>query len=236
MKKSIFIIPIYKRIELAKMCVERLIEQGNRLNFEVAIIGVLEDVEQIKCVNKIITNFDFTVAEKLNIAISHYSPNYKKTTIWGSDNFASDKAIEKLLNSKKSIVGFDKIYFYSTHDKKSYLWKSNKMTIGVGRTYQKSVLEKYNFKLYDDNLNRGLDTNAWNKYKKDYKETFLKIGKDWILDVKHEQNITSHDIFKVCEEVEKVWNISFDHLIPIDQKNTNKQNKKLNKYCWLKKY
>ncbi len=219
MKKAIFIIPIFKRIELATMCIHRLKNQSKTLNFDICIIGSEEDLENFDDVIKI--NKDGHVSDKLNLAIKTHSPNYEKTVIWGSDNFANDKVIERLLKSKSDVVGFDKIYFHSTHNRKSYIWNGQNMTIGVGRSYKREVLEKYDYKIYPNGVSRGLDTASNNLYKNDFKETVLKLGKDWILDVKHEQNITSHIILKSCQEVGAVWDIDFSHLVPKDDKNVN---------------
>ncbi len=209
---NVIIVPIYKRIPLAVKCLTRLIEQGKRLNFDMLIVGTNEDLEQLpnNCIKVI---HDNPVADKLNFALSKCK-EYSKVMIWGSDNLANDKAIERLFKSRAKVVGYDSIYFHSIKTKKWSKYTSNGMTIGVGRTYSKSLLEQLDYRLYDEGLERGLDTNARKKYDK---ETILKLGDDWVLDVKFEQNITSHAIVDLGEECEAIEGLDFSDLIPSER-------------------
>jgi hypothetical protein len=185
---NVLIIPIYKRIPLALRCINRLLEQSKRLNFDIVLVGVNEDLKQLpdECIK---LEHDNPVSDKLNFALKHCK-EYDKVMIWGSDNFASDSAIDRLFKSKAKIVGFDKIYFHSVKTGKWSQFQNKGMSIGVGRTYKKSFLKTLDYNLYDDGLNIGLDSNARQKYDK---ETILKLGNDWLLDVKFEQNITGLD-------------------------------------------
>jgi hypothetical protein len=216
------LIPIYKRIELAKMCVSRLVEQGQRLGFSVALVGSEDDLSNFEDVCKFVYE-DNTVSDKLNFAINQLRKS-QKVIIWGSDNFASDDVFERLIRSKSDIAGFDKVYFYSTHTGKSSLFiPDNKMSLGVGRTYSKKALEALNYEVYSSGKDKGLDTDAFNRYSGKVKETVLKLGKGWILDVKHEMNITSHEIVNMGQEIEPVWDIDFSHLEPKDLPNVPKK-------------
>lgn len=219
------LIPIYKRIELAKMCVSRLVEQGQRLGFSVALVGSEDDLNNFDSVEKFIHDNN-SVSDKLNFAINQLR-NSQKVIIWGSDNFASDDVFERLIKSKSDIAGFEKVYFYSTRTKKSTLFiPESKMSLGVGRTYSKKALEALNYEVYSSGKDKGLDTDAFNRYAGKVKETVLKLGKGWILDVKHEMNITSHDIVNMGQEVEPVWDIDFSNLEPKDAPNVPKKSKR----------
>jgi len=224
---NVIIIPIYKRIPLALRCVNRLLEQSKRLDFDIVLVGVKEDLNQLpnECIK---LEHDNPVSDKLNFALKHCK-EYDKVMIWGSDNFASDSAIDRLFKSKAKIVGFDKIYFHSVKTGKWSQFQNKGMSIGVGRTYKKSFLKTLDYNLYDDGLNRGLDSNARQKYDK---ETILKLGNDWLLDVKFEQNITAHNIVDLGEECEPIEELDFSDLEPTDKetvgfKNARKSIKKV---------
>jgi len=210
---KVVIVPIYKRIELAKLCISRLVEQGENLGFDVMIVGTKSDLDKLPegCIK---VYHDNPVSDKLNHALSHCK-DYSKVMIWGSDNFASDLAIERLFKSRSKIVGYDSIYFHRVKDGKWSIWSTDKMTIGVGRTYSKKALEAVDYKLYDKGLNKGLDNNARKKYDK---ETTLKLGDDWLIDVKYSSNITNHNIVDLGEECNPVGDIDFSELVETTEK------------------
>ena len=224
---NVVIIPIYKRVPLALRCVNRLLEQSKRIDFDVVLVGVKDDLKHFSndCIK---LEHDNPVSNKLNYALQHCK-DYDKVMIWGSDNFASDNAINRLFKSKSKVVGYDSIYFHSVKTGKWSRFKQKSMTIGVGRTYKKSVLQALDYKLYDEGLNKGLDSNARQKYDK---ETVLKLGNNWILDVKFEQNITAHNIVDLGEECEPIKELDFSDLVPTEKeqvgfKNARKTIKKL---------
>ena len=225
--KVVFVIPIYKRIELSKMCVERLKKQSKKLSFDILLVGDKEELNHFRGVKKVY--HQNIVSDKLNAAIQECK-GYDRVIIWGSDNFATDNILKPLINSDADIVGYDSIYFYSNRTKKASLFTTDKMSIGVGRSYSSKVLKKYGYEIYNKSANNGLDTIAFRQYQRHFKETILKLEEGYLLDVKHESNITSHAIVNVGKEVEPIWNdliIELNKLIPKENEKIKLINKKV---------
>lgn len=81
---------------------------------------------------------------------------------------------------------------------------------GAGRAIHRTVLEAFDWKLWDDNLNEGLDasmTNTLSKAKLDYQ--FIKVqSKGFVaMDVKTKENIHSIGEYqgRWCDDDEKKW-------------------------------
>ena len=226
--KAVFIIPIYKRLELTKLCVQRLVNQGKSLGFDVLCVGDLEAKEYCKGA-KFYEYENNPLSEKLNYAISKCR-GYERVIIWGSDNFATDNVLKPLIDTGADVIGYDSIYYYSNRTKKSSLYLTDKMSIGVGRSYSSKVLEKYDYEIYNKSANSGLDTIAFRRYKRDFKETILKLEDGYLLDVKHESNITNHAIVNVGKEVKPTWNdliIELDKLKPKESEKIKLINKEV---------
>lgn len=216
--KAVFIIPVYKRLELTRLCVSRLSKQGKRLGFDIICIGDSEAKEYCKGA-KFYEHDNDPLSDKLNFALSNCK-DYDRVIIWGSDNFATDEVLEPLIKSKEDIVGYDSIYFYSNRTKKASLYNANKMTIGVGRSYSCKLLERYNYELYSKKANSGLDSIAYNLYSLHYKEKVLNLQRGYLLDVKHEQNITNPLIVNIGQKVDPFWNdliVELDKIKPKDK-------------------
>ena len=219
--KAVFVLPIYKRLELTKLCVQRLVDQGKRLGFDVVCVGDLGDKEYCKGA-KFYEHENNPLSAKINYAISKCK-SYDRVIIWGSDNFATDNVLKPLIDTDVDVIGYDSIYFYSNRTKKSSLFTTDKMSVGVGRSYSGKVLEKYNYEIYNKSANSGLDSIAFRQYQRDFKETILKLEEGYLLDVKHESNITNHAIVNVGKEVKPIWN---DLIIELD-KLTPKESEKI---------
>jgi hypothetical protein len=69
----------------------------------------------------------------------------------------------------------------------------------VARLWTKPTLEKMEYKLYQDERNKGLDTNSkFNMLTNGIKEVRLPYNGHFIVDVKCEDNITSPEIIEIC--------------------------------------
>ena len=215
--KASFIIPIYKRYELTGLCVNRLAEQGSRLGFDVICVGDLEAKEYCKGA-KFYEHENDPLSDKLNFCLSKCK-KYDRVVVWGSDNFATDEVLKPLIDTEDDIIGYDSIYFYSNRTKKASLYTSNKMTIGVGRSYSRKLLEHFNYNLYRKKANSGLDTMAYNLYNLHFKEKVLNLQQGYLLDVKHEMNITNPLIVKIGKSVEPFWHDLITELDKIEPKD-----------------
>ena len=222
--KTVFIIPVYKRLQLTKLCVNRLVEQGNRLGFDVICVGDLEAKEHCKGA-KFYEHKNDPLSDKLNYGLSKCK-KYDRVVIWGSDNFATDEVLKPLIESKVDIIGYDSIYFYSNRTKKASVYTTKKMTIGVGRSYSRKVLEHFNYELYRLKQNSGLDSMAFNLYNLHFKEKVLNLQQGYLLDVKHEMNITNPLIVNLGTPVEPFWHdliVELDKIEPRDKEFINRK-------------
>jgi len=161
---------------------------------------------------------DFVFIEHPNLPLSNkinkllsYTKAYDGVIIMGSDDFISDSVLELYLNidaTKEVFYGFDNIHTYSVWDNKlgkdlSYTKTHN--TIGVARLWTKPTLDKMNYQLYSSGRNKGLDSDSKrNMLAKGIKEISIPYEGHFILDVKHELNITNPAIINTCETFEDV--------------------------------
>ena len=212
MNKLAVILPIYKREEITSLCFEHLLYQSKRFGFDVFVVGS-EGEKSENLVKKFGFNYvefeNNPLSEKLN-AILKYVKGYDGVILMGSDNFLSDSIIElykEIDCSIKAVYGFDDLHFYDVAANKlatkgSYN-RNRKMTIGVGRLFTKSLIEASNSVLWDEYRNSGLDNCCAKRIDKlggdhlfiPYDENFF------ILDVKHELNITNPCVINTCEVV-----------------------------------
>ena len=232
--KAIFIIPVYKRLELTRLCVSRLVAQGKRLGFDVICVGDKEAKEYCKGA-VFYEHKNNPLTGKLNFALTKCK-KYDRVIGWGSDNFASDEVLKPLIESNDDVIGYDSIYFYSNRTKKASLQFSKRMTTGVGRSYSREFLEKFKYKLYNKEADFGVDTIAFNNYNVYFNEKVLNLQQGYLLDVKHEMNITNPLIVNIGQKVEPFWNdliVELDKIKPKDKefikrKPINKQIKRNN--------
>jgi predicted HAD superfamily phosphohydrolase YqeG len=208
MNKLAVIMPIYQRHELTTLALKNLWHQWNKYGIDVFVVGSEGEASK-----ELVSNFGFNYLEYANNPISaklnavlNEAKGYDGVIVLGSDNFISDSIIEHYQTvdcSISAVYGFDDIHFYSTHLKRlatKSSYNSMRMSVGVGRLMTKKLLEAANYNIWNEAISKGLDTSASNRialvggqhikieYKKEY----------FMLDVKHELNLTNHDIIKTC--------------------------------------
>ncbi len=123
----------------------------------------------------------------------------------GSDDLISEEIIEHYMNNYAwnypSMVGFNMLHFYSVVEKKLIYFKgfpddtTFRLTMGAGRLFSRSILEKMDFNLWNESkLNRGLDSvvSTYLKYNRIGEEEIKMsdIPDGMILDIKTDTNIT----------------------------------------------
>ena len=208
MNRLAIILPFYKRPEITKICFENLQRQSVKYGVDVFASG--DDMSIVPNELNFIGFNNNPLSNKINNLIQ-YTKAYDGVIILGSDDFISDSVIELYLNidtTKQVFYGFDNIHTYSVWDNKlgkdlSYTKTHN--TIGVARLWTKPTLQNMKYKIYSDGLNKGLDNNSkQNMLSNGIKEIAIPYEGHFILDVKHELNITSPNIINTCETFESV--------------------------------
>lgn len=203
MNKLAIILPIWKRPEVTKLCLDNLRVQSEKLNFDVIVCGSEgEESKQLAEGFKYI-EVENVLSSKLN-ALLQECKEYDGVVLMGSDDFISDSIIKRYQKMKldsATMYGFSDLHFYevATSKFKTKGVYGGNMSIGVGRLFTKQLLEKHNYKLWEDGLMNGLDTSC-KKIVGDNEKVFKYTKTYFILDVKHELNITKHNIINTCTE------------------------------------
>jgi hypothetical protein len=199
--KIAVVVPFYKRHRLTSLCFKRLLSQSKKLKFDVVVAGSEgEDSKKIAKGLKYIEVENQPLGKKLN-ALLNECRKYDGVIIIGSDDFMSDSIIkmyQQMDISKEVYYSFNDIYIYSSRlgiIKSDFDYTRAGNGIGVARLYTKSTLEKMNYKIWEDNRPKGLDGNADKRLRaKGIKEIQLDLGNHFLIDVKIEQNISSHEM------------------------------------------
>lgn len=129
--------------------------------------------------------------------------------LMGSDDIVSDNYFEfiKSKETSENIIGLKDLYFYSTRTKElSYFggYRNNEQTVGAGRYFPMSVINKLKGKLWSEGLNSGLDTNCTLKLNKlgIIEESYSMEETDiFLVDIKHTRSITNHAILEIGQKV-----------------------------------
>ena len=155
---------------------------------------------------------NYPVSEKHNQALKKAKElKVDGVILIGSDDLMSKEVFEfyQTLTPTENVVhGFSDIHFFDTEKGNLYYYQPNKIlqSIGTGRFFSKKILNKCNWELWDNDLNRRLDTNCTNKLKNlCIFEQILKLSdiNGFVVDVKHSENITSMEVFNGLKPIEK---------------------------------
>lgn len=204
MNKLAVIVPFWKRKELTNLCFKNLSKQSKKFGFDVFVSG--DDKSLSDKYNFNFIDIDNNPVSQKNNTLIKACKGYDGVVLIGSDNFISDSIFElygKIDLSTPVMYGFDNLHFYEVSTKilaTECVYKNQ--SIGVGRLFSKPLLEELNHSPWIGIRNSGLDTNCSNNLKsKGLKETILNYANHFILDVKHEYNITDHSIINLCNKV-----------------------------------
>ncbi len=206
--KIVIIIPFYKRLDLTDICFREIKKQG----CDVYTVGSEGDESKslaekhgfnyIEFPNNPVSNKHNALTETLRYVDFDYA------ILVGSDNFVSANFIAKytsyLKKYKPLVSQLDGVYFYNQNTKDLTLFKG---FTGVGRAYSRELLERFDFALWHEGKNSGLDTSSLNRMReKGIEPEIISIDKLGIemLDVKYSTNITSHEIVNLGEKVDKI--------------------------------
>lgn len=199
MNKLAVILPYWNRPEITKLCFERLNEQRLKFGFDVFVSGNNDSIVPNGFYT--IDMLNLPLGNKLNSLVAQ-TTNYNGVIILGSDDFVSDSVFELYQTidcTKEVFYGFDDCHVYDAWSKQLKYGINYKDTIGVARLWTKPTLEKMNYKLYESERNKGLDSNSKvNMLANGIIEVSLPYNGHFIVDVKCEDNITSPEIIEIC--------------------------------------
>jgi hypothetical protein len=198
--KLAVIIPFYQREEITSLCFEQISKQSRKYNFDVYCVGNNDELPLKYGLNYVFA-VNNPVSNKINKAYETIKDKYDGVIGMGSDNFLSDSIWEMYLKMDLSgafFTGFTDIHIYSVWHNilaHNFSYTKNGNLIAVGRLITRAALELVNYTPYECNINKGLDSsNRKLLLSKGAKEVAIDYKGHFILDVKHEKNISSPDI------------------------------------------
>jgi hypothetical protein len=210
----VFIIAIWKRHDVTNICLNHLKQLQDKYGFEVVCCGSEQHSSR-----SLVSKYGFTYIEKENYPVSKKNNallnkakefNPDGVVILGSDDLINDKVVEyyyKLIEQKTDKVhGFRDLYFFSTEHNYLSWFNVGLKSYGAGRFWSKSALNKVNWIGYPEPRNRGLDRNnkEWmEKHGVEFKSIDLKDIDGFLVDIKHQINISNKNIIFVGEKVSK---------------------------------
>lgn len=206
-------IGVYKRHDLEKIVIDHYKDQAKKYGFEIIIAGsegnaskrLAKGCNYIEVENYPVTNKHNAILAKAK------GMNLEGMVIMGSDDIVNDGYwdwIYTLSKDEECVYGLKDIYFYSTSEKDAlYYWagyRNGRQNAGAGRFYSKNVLDKMNWKLWEDGLNKGMDSSVdRGLIKKGIKSKSVTMEgiNGFLVDIKHTRSITSHNILNLCTKV-----------------------------------
>ena len=196
--KVVFIVPFYQRLGLTELCFRELSKQVCPI-YSVGSEG--NKSKELAC--KYGVNYvefkNYPVSNKNNALLqSLKSVDYDYAILLGSDNFVNVDFVKNyttyLSENKPLVSQLDSVYFYNQKTKTKSLYKG---FTGVGRAFSRELIERMNYKLWEDGKNSGLDTSTKNILNyNDIEIDTIDSSKHNIkvLDVKYSSNITNHSV------------------------------------------
>lgn len=206
--KVVFIVPFYKRLDLTELCFRELSKQG----CPIYSVGS-EGAKSKELADKYSVNYiefeNYPVSNKNNALLkSLKGVNYDYAILIGSDNFVNANFVKNyttyLEENKPLVTQLNSVYFYNQKTKNKTLYKG---LTGVGRAFSRKLIERINYKLWEDGKNSGLDTSTKNilDYNNITIETIDSLERDIkVLDVKYSSNITNHSVVDLGVKVDSL--------------------------------
>ncbi len=212
---------VYKRYELTRIVLNYYKELQPKYPIQLLCCG--SDDESRKIARECGWDYEHHRNEPLNFKhnqLFRAARQYNKPVMLiGSDDLISAEIIEYYLkrpDNLKYVIGFNTLHFYSVSDKRLIYFKgypedhTGRVTMGAGRYFPVSVLQKINYEPFMGKnprkaFNSGMDTLTSRlliRYGIDEAEIMLpEIPGAMIVDIKTETNITTFDrVLLNCNE------------------------------------
>lgn len=209
--KLALIIAIYDRHDLDRITLSRFKEQAAKFGFEIIVAGsegniskaIAKGCHYIEVPNNPLSNKHNALIKKAQ------ELNVDGVVLMGSDDMVNDEYWQWVLTLSKDetkLIGLSDLYFYSTYRKSLYYFDKNKQgqSIGAGRFFSKYVLDKMEWKLWDNGLPKSLDRNCSERLhlqgigEQIHSMDSLNV---FLLDVKHTRSVTNQEIVNNCEVI-----------------------------------
>jgi len=209
--KILILIPIYKRTEVLRICLDNLSKFINTVSWEIQVVCLMSPEDSFLKENqksvkkhgfKAIYYKNLPLGEKMNAGIeyvmSHYEFDYLMN--FGSDDLIHadiEQLYEPYLNKRYKLFGINGLYFYELSTGKTIFFHNYNYigSIGAGRMIAYDLLKQFydqQYPLYEPKLNSGLDTSSAMSLKRmsDVVDIVAEVGNHpYIVDIKTDTNI-----------------------------------------------
>lgn len=209
--KTALVVCIYNRHDLESIVLENFKRQSKKYGFDVIVVGSEGDFSRSLAKGCIyIEHPNNPVSDKHNAGFAKAREiGADGVILMGSDNIVNDNYFDfvKSKTESNSVIGLKDLYFYSTRTKQLSYFKgyaNNSQTVGAGRFFPLTVLEKMNWELWSSGLNRGLDTDCSKRLASRgiIEEMHAMDDIDvCLVDVKHSVSISGHSVTQLGEQV-----------------------------------
>ena len=150
---------------------------------------------------------------------------FSHVIILGSDDIASTSFIEYQMNQDADLSGMEDLWFWGLEKRRAgyktfghWVSQLNKI-LGVGRMVSMEMIEQLDWKLWDDDLRRGLDRSLLDRVRpiaKKIHQFSLKEQGLFVMDIKYDRNISSLSTSLPNTEFEDPMEVLMKHL-PADE-------------------
>src|SRR3989304_634356 len=227
---------VWKRPEIFEMFAKCILEIKKNTKHELLVIVAGSELHESE---KLVTKYGFAYIEIKNNPVSNkFSAALKRAEqqqcdyvlLMGSDNMLSLdlwKHYEKAITDKIDFFGLKDLYFYDTVSKRAAYWggyidERKGKPCGAGRLLSKKLLNKINWKLWKEGLDKGLDNSMEMILRNvQYTRRLISLKENGVhaIDVKSEINITK---FKLWENTSIIDSTVIKNKFPcIFSKNNN---------------
>ncbi|GAX60134.1 glycosyltransferases [Candidatus Scalindua japonica] len=211
--KLIILTTLWKRHHIFKSFINRSkeLKKNNNFDIEIVAVGSEGDITKEICETNCIHYLEFKnnpLGKKWNYGLNackKMKPDY--VMILGSDDLISNNLLEAYLpycQKGYDFLGVMDAYFFDTVSNQCIYWSGYtnhrvEESIGAGRLLSHKLLDKSNWKIWDDNLNNCLDRSMMTLINKNIQKkeiiSLKKIGA-YIVDIKSKFNMGKLTDFK----------------------------------------
>jgi hypothetical protein len=222
----------YEVLEIFVTAVKRMQRDSSKIcEIEVVAVGSNEPNAKLLCEQQGIHYLDSEnkpLGRKWNKGLEFcqsLSPDF--VLIMGSDDILSSNVIPLYL--KYAGEGFDyigllDIFFYNALDNEMIYWpgytnQRRGESLGLGRFIGKKILDRYDWRLWDDELNMALDNSMTKRLRSGkFREKIFSAKRAGVmsLDIKGAQNISKFSHFK---GVKVDTHLSLEKMLPVEEVN-----------------
>lgn len=202
--KLLIYLAVWRRPEITELCFMGINRLRKHPDYDVQALAVISEPDMISLCNqygiKWLMHENLPLGKKKNaglIAAASYDFDYLMEI--GSDDLITDDLLTQYLDyiGKYDFFGISDAAYIESENGSCRRLTTNKSTYGAGRMISRKVLDAMCWRLWNDNLNRGLDNDSVRSIEsKGFKFYRVPAGNaPGVIDVKSDQNIWKFNYF-----------------------------------------